>query len=415
MPTSERLVLLVDDNARYRAAMVRNLALQGYRTIEAEDGREAVSILQRESPMAVVTDLDMRTRDEGLHLIQDIKRHFPHLSVIMVSAVGSFDEGALARQYGAIYVVSKSRIDAEIDTLYRLLERISSYRKKIGELRDLVEAAVNEAEGDHSELYKRLDELLQEQDLDTGMKGVVFDLRDRLETAERRQRQPPRPAVDLESARSLLAQMLPEMDALQDETQTMLAIGYHLEQSEWAGGVSVSRNACFSYSFAVENEIKGRIGKRVNRLLAGRETEAILEHMYDPKIENLDIFFNQYVVRSIQAYSLDLDSDITRQILERMLRHRQKYKPDGLKALGVLFFCFGREFTYTSRSGPVSVKNPLGVKGLQDQETMLLASLLIRLQHLRNPFVHPEFNDREKTVCIRDAAIGCLRLASRLV
>lgn len=395
--------------------MARNLALGGYRTIEAEDGREAMSVLQGESPMAVVTDLDMRTHDEGLDLIRKIKQHSPHLSVIMVSAVGGFDEGALARQYGAMYVVSKSRIDAEIETLYRLLEKISSYRKEIDDLRDRVEAAVGDREGDHTDLYKRLDDLLQEQDLDVGVKGVVFDLRDRLETSERLRRESSRPGVDLKSARSQLAQMLPEMDALHQETQTMLAVGYHLEQSELTAGISVSRNACFSYSFAVENEVKGRISKRVSRLLSGRETEAILEHMYDHKIGTLDIFFNQYLVRTMQAYELDVDSDITRQILERMIRHRHKYKPDGLKALGVMFFCFGREFSFAGPSGSVTVKNPLGVKGLEDLETMRLASLLIRLQHLRNPFVHPEFNEREKTVCIRETAIECLRLASRLV
>lgn len=395
--------------------MARNLALEGYRTTEADDGREAMNVLHRESPLAVITDLDMRTHDEGLELIKQIKRNFPHISVIMVSAVGSFDEGALARQYGAMYVVSKSRIDSEIETLYRLLEKVSCYRKKIDDLRDLVEAAVNDAKDDHTELYERLDDLLQEQDLDVGMKGVVFDLRDRLETSERLRRQSPPQTVDLESARSQLTQLLPEIAALHEETQTMLAVGYHLEQSESTGGLSVSRNACFSYSFAVENEVKNRIGKRVNRFLSNAGTQALLEHMYDDQIENLDIFFNQYTVRTIQAHDLDLNSDITRQIVERMIRHRHKYKPDGLKALGVIFFCFGRRFSFTSRSGPVTVKNPLGVKGLEDLETMRLAGLLIRLQHLRNPFVHPEFNEREKTVCIRDTAIECLRLASRLV
>ncbi|MFH1742284.1 MAG: response regulator, partial [bacterium] len=415
MPIGQRSILLVDDNPQYRAAVARNLTLEGYRIIETEDGSQAMDVLQRESPLAVITDLDMRTHDEGLQLIQQIKRHHPHLSVIMVSAVGGFDEGALARQYGAMYVVSKSRIDSEIETLYLLLEKVVAYRKEIDSLRDLVEAAVGDSSSGHGKLYERLDSLLQEQDLDSGMKGIVFDLRDRLEVSDRMQQQSPRSTVDMEGARAELVQLLPEIQSLHSETQTMLAIGYHLEQSESEGGVSVSRNACFSYSFAVENEVKNRIGKRVNRFLSAGEADAILQSMYDPKIENLDIFFNQYVVRTIQGHDLDLNSDITRQVLERMLRHRHKYKPDGLKALGVMFFCFGREFTFSGRSGPVNVKNPLNLKGLDSADTMRLAGLLIRLQHLRNPFVHPEFSDREKTVSIRDTAIECLRLASRLV
>jgi len=415
MANDEQVILLVDDNPKYREAVARNLALEGYRTIEAEDSREAMEVLHREPPMAVITDLDMRTHDEGLELIRDIKRLFPHLSVIMISAVGSFDEGALARQYGAMYVVSRSRIDSEIETLYRLLKRIAGYRREIEELRDRVEAAVGEPHEKHGDLIRRLDDLLQDQDLDTGMKGIVFELRDRLETAENPPSEPPGPGVDLDSARRQLIDMLPEMVSLHGETQTMLAIGYHLEQSESTGGLSVSRNACFSYSFAVENEVKGRIGKKVNRFLSSREAEPIIHRMYDDQIRNLDIFFNQYLVRTIEAHNLDLNSDIVRQVLERMLQHRHKYKPDGLKALGVLFFCFGREFSFMNRSGPASVHNPLGLKGLDDLETMRLSGFLIRLQHLRNPFVHPEFNDREKTVSIRDTAIECLRLSSKLV
>jgi len=314
-----------------------------------------------------------------------------------------------------MYVVSKSRIDAEIEKLYERLDRICRYRDEIDALRDLVESADNEEGMDRRQLYQRLDHLLQEQDLDAGMKGIVFELRDRLEVSDRMKNRSERPTVDLEGSLNELRRFLPELDSLHPETQTMLAIGYHLERSEPSAGMSVSRNACFSYSFAVENEVKNRIGKRVTRFLTGGEAEKILRDLYDAKIDNLDIFFNQYIVRTIQANDLDLNSDITRQVLERMLRHRQKYKPDGLKALGVMFFCFGRAFSFQGISGTVTVKNPMALKGLDDHQTMRLSGFLIRLQHLRNPFVHPEFSDREKTVSIRDTAIECLRLASHLV
>ncbi len=411
----DRLILLVDDNSQYRSAVARNLTMEGYRVLEAEDSTQALEQLQRESPVAIITDLDMRTHDEGLQLIRQVKRNYPHLPVVMVSAVGGFDEGALARQYGAMYVVSKSRIDAEIERLYEQLDRICRYRDEIDALRDLVETADSEAGMDRRQLYERLDRLLQEQDLDTGMKGVVFELRDRLEVSEHRESRSERPTVDLKGALNELRTFLPELDSLHPETQTMLAIGYHLEQSEPSAGLSVSRNACFSYSFAVENEVKNRVGRRITRFLTGGEAEKILRELYDPKIDNLDIFFNQYIVRTIQANDLDVNSDITRQVLERMLRHRQKYKPDGLKALGVMFFCFGRTFSFQGACGTVTVKNPMGLKGLEDDQTMRLSGFLIRLQHLRNPFVHPEFSDREKTVSIRDTAIECLRLASYLV
>ncbi len=61
------------------------------------------------------------------------------------------------------------------------------------------------------------------------------------------------------------------------------------------------------------------------------------------------------------------------------------------------------------------MNNPLGIKGLPDEKVPELASQLILLQHLRNPFIHPEFNDREKTESVRKAAYTCLSHISQVV
>src|SRR5690606_12424403 len=85
---------------------------------------------------------DMRTHDEGLEFIQILKRRYPKMPVIMISAVGTFDEGALARQHGAIFVLSKSRIDAEISTLYSKLDQIFNHLEQVRSLQEYVEDAI---------------------------------------------------------------------------------------------------------------------------------------------------------------------------------------------------------------------------------------------------------------------------------
>ena len=148
----------------------------------------------------------------------------------------------------------------------------------------------------------------------------------------------------------------------------------------------------------------------MNRLLTTSNIEKLADQLYDSTLRNLDIFFNQYLIRAVQQQNLEINSDISRQVLERIIKHRDKYKPDGLKALGVILFCWGRHHEFSNRKGKVIIKNPLNLKGLEDESVTKLSSELIMLQHLRNPFIHPEFSEREKTESVRAAALRCLAL-----
>jgi hypothetical protein len=138
--------------------------------------------------------------------------------------------------------------------------------------------------------------------------------------------------------------------------------------------------------------------------------------MFDPSLGrgNLDLVFNQPVILTFHRYGLDLNFDITRQVLDRMLMHGEKYKPDGLKAVGVIIFCFGRAYKFRSSRAEVGVDNPMGLSGLSEEETVRFSNALIRLQHLRNPYIHPEFSEREKIDNIRQIAFQCLNYASRI-
>ncbi|MGC9327545.1 MAG: response regulator, partial [Candidatus Hinthialibacter sp.] len=261
----ERRILLVDDNPQYRSAVTRNLTLQGYAVIEAEDSVEGMDKIQRDDPQVIITDLDMRTHDEGLHFIREVKQRYPQKPVIMISAVGSFDEGALARQYGATFVLSKSRIDAEIETLYQRLERIYQILNRISELRERVEkAAAGDAASDSVRM--ELDSMLHDDDLDAGLKSEVYDLLDRLDRSQASS-QGWMKELDEKAVLQRIESEIPGIEKLDAETRTMLAVAESMQQSGAAASLSVARNVSFSYSFAVENEVKLRIGRKINRLL----------------------------------------------------------------------------------------------------------------------------------------------------
>ena len=85
-------VLIVDDNKIYRDAFRRNLMLQKFEVAEAEDAESALASIREAMPDVVITDLQMRTETEGLDLIRQVKSTWPLLPIIMISAVGTFED-----------------------------------------------------------------------------------------------------------------------------------------------------------------------------------------------------------------------------------------------------------------------------------------------------------------------------------
>lgn len=415
-------VLVVDDNKMYREAVTRNLLFRGYDVTEAQNRADAHAKVQENLPEIIITDLDMGDRTAGIDLIREVKRDYPLMPVILVSAVGTFDEGALARQYGAMYVISKSKIDAEIENLYRLIDQSQVRVKEIVDLREQIAAAADEPEK-IAPLRSKLESLLNDPELDAGMKGEVYELLTATEESARlTEVKAAQATVGQESdatqeAEKTLRTDIPGFDDLHPETRDMLLTAENMKVREGRGeAVAFSRNIGFSYSFAVENEIKERLGGKIRRFLGGNDMPKMIDYLFDKKMGNLDMFFSQHCILMQRQYNLDLNVDIIRQVIERIRVHQDRYKPDGLKALGVMVFTFGRNYEIKSIKGKLKVENPLGLKGLESEDSrMKFANSLVRLQHLRNPYIHPEFTEREKTDSIREAAIDCINYGVQLV
>jgi CheY-like chemotaxis protein len=78
-------ILVVDDDARARAAMARILEDEGYDAAVAADGEEATGLLASWRPDLVVTDLQM-PRLDGCGLLRRVHAILPGTPVIVVSA-----------------------------------------------------------------------------------------------------------------------------------------------------------------------------------------------------------------------------------------------------------------------------------------------------------------------------------------
>ncbi len=80
-------ILIADDNEDLRGMLRQFLESQGYRVLEAADGREAAEQTLRERPALVIMDLGMPDLD-GLSAVAEIRRHVPasETEILIVSA-----------------------------------------------------------------------------------------------------------------------------------------------------------------------------------------------------------------------------------------------------------------------------------------------------------------------------------------
>jgi CheY-like chemotaxis protein len=414
-------LLIVDDNKIYRDAFRRTLRLQHYAVLEAEDGDEAVARVAGDSPDAVITDLQMRTETEGLDLIRQLKASNPLLPVIMISAVGSFEEGAMAQKLGAAAVISKSRIEDEIERLYKAISAaLDEARRGREQLQRLEAARAGAPEAALAEVRS----LIANPDTHPYVRAEAFNvfvaLEEQLLREESRKRAEglgqPAP-IGIGELEALLRDALPSYDSLTEDSRENLRIAEYLyqQQSHSPGQLDFSRNIGFSYCFAVENETKLRMSKRLQKFLSAPTTYEMIPEMMESKNQNLSVYYHQYILLLLRQRPMDFTVDNVRQTFRRILEHQSRYKPDGLKALGIMLIAFGRVYTWTRHGKVVRVNNPLGIKGFDtDDEVLHFASLLVSLQHYRNPYIHPEISDLEKLSIIRSTTFECLNTMSRL-
>jgi two-component system response regulator FlrC len=99
-------VLIVEDDAALREALHDTLELSGYAVIEASDGQDALERLDRERVGIVVTDVQMQPMD-GETLLREIKRRFPAVPVLLMTAYGVIDRAVAAMRAGACNYLTK--------------------------------------------------------------------------------------------------------------------------------------------------------------------------------------------------------------------------------------------------------------------------------------------------------------------
>lgn len=114
-------VLIVDDSAFMRMRCVATVKEEGFETLEAADGVEAVEVYKQQQPNAVLLDITMPNMD-GLEALRQIMAFDSKARVAMVTAMGQQGMVMEAMKVGARdFVVKPFEPDRVKATLQKLL------------------------------------------------------------------------------------------------------------------------------------------------------------------------------------------------------------------------------------------------------------------------------------------------------
>lgn len=99
-------IMIVDDEEHIRSLYALELEDDGYEVVALENGRGITGKIRESNPDIVVLDIKM-VDTSGLDLLQEIRKEFYDLPVILCSAYGSYkgDIKSVAADY---YVVKSS-------------------------------------------------------------------------------------------------------------------------------------------------------------------------------------------------------------------------------------------------------------------------------------------------------------------
>ena len=99
-------ILVVEDDAGLREALIDTLQLGGYQCVEADSGEQALLQLKSHRIDLVVSDVQMGGMS-GLSLLKSIKAQYANMPVLLMTAYGTIDDAVQAMKDGASNYMAK--------------------------------------------------------------------------------------------------------------------------------------------------------------------------------------------------------------------------------------------------------------------------------------------------------------------
>jgi CheY-like chemotaxis protein len=107
-------VLLVEDDNNLREIFEMRLQAEGYKTVTAGDGEEALDVAVKEKPDLIIADI-MMPKLSGFEMLETLRSspEMANVKVIMMTALGQAEDRARGEKLGVVKYLVKSQVTLE--------------------------------------------------------------------------------------------------------------------------------------------------------------------------------------------------------------------------------------------------------------------------------------------------------------
>jgi len=126
-------ILIIDDEANLRGLLARIIQLEGYSVTEADNGKNALKLLEHELFQVIITDVKLPDIN-GVDLTAKLKSSYPATEIIVLTAYGTIEDGVKAIKNGAFDYLTKGDHQSKIIPLVSKATEKALLQQKVSDL-----------------------------------------------------------------------------------------------------------------------------------------------------------------------------------------------------------------------------------------------------------------------------------------
>jgi two-component system response regulator YesN len=156
-------VMIVDDEQLSRNGLIDLIGWEKFGctvVASAENGREALNLLTQTEPDMIITDICMPFVD-GLELIEQARKLYPDITIVIISAYSEFEYAQRAIRYGVrSYILKPVMLDSAVPMLSKLAKEIARKNKNIQKISAINKIILHDGEEGADQLYSQYAQLI---------------------------------------------------------------------------------------------------------------------------------------------------------------------------------------------------------------------------------------------------------------
>ena len=129
-------ILIIDDEEQLRKLLGRIIGLEGFSVEEAGTLRAARDVLKRKDMDVILCDVKLPDGN-GVDFISDVKKNYPLIQTILLTAYGNIPDSVQAIKNGALdYITKGNDNDRIIPLLYQAMGKVVAQRQSAVKIKD---------------------------------------------------------------------------------------------------------------------------------------------------------------------------------------------------------------------------------------------------------------------------------------